>query len=91
VSSFIVGEVNRNLPSGKQAEIVGTLLSWGRVELLQVVHTSGLKVEGVKHVLREWVPIGRANVFMLARDPDRGFSTPRGVQDLFRPIRLPVR
>jgi len=66
VSSSIVGEVNWSLPSSKQVEIDKTLVRWGRVKLLRAIHTSGSKVEGVKHNLREWAPIGRATVFMFA-------------------------
>jgi len=68
VSSSIVGEVNWSLPSSKQVEIDKALVSWGRVKLLRAIHTSGSKVEGVKHKLWEWTPAGRVNVFVFARD-----------------------
>jgi len=68
VSSSIVGEVNWSLPSSKQVEIDKALVRWGRVKLLRAIHTSGSKVEGVKHKLWEWAPAGRANVFMFAGD-----------------------
>jgi len=68
VSSSVVGEVNWSLPSSKQVEIDKTLVRRDGVKLLRAIHASGSEVEGVKHNLREWVPAGRANVFMLARN-----------------------
>jgi len=68
VSSSIVGEVNWSLPSSKQVEIDKAVVRRGRVTLLRAIHTSGSKVEGVKHKLWQWAPTGRVNVFVFARD-----------------------